>query len=85
MTALIEKHLRDDAEVEGFIDEVTDSTSQKLEALDSVFSKAAESDTPTEVTYFVLGFIGQPKHNICFLYLLLCILGTGLPMLQNHS
>ncbi|KAK1437394.1 hypothetical protein QVD17_03185 [Tagetes erecta] len=49
VTALIEKRLRDDAEVEGFIDEVTDSTSQQLEALDSVFSKAAESDTPTEL------------------------------------
>ncbi|KAJ0549737.1 putative U box domain, tetratricopeptide-like helical domain superfamily [Helianthus annuus] len=48
-TALIEKHFRDAAEVEGFVDEVTDFASEKLEALNLVFSKAAEFDTPTEI------------------------------------
>ncbi|KAK9053558.1 hypothetical protein SSX86_024632 [Deinandra increscens subsp. villosa] len=47
--ALIEKHFRDADHVEGFIDEVTDSTSEQLEALNSVFSKATEFDTPTEI------------------------------------
>ncbi|XP_076935240.1 E3 ubiquitin-protein ligase CHIP-like [Bidens hawaiensis] len=48
-TSLIEKHFRDVADVEGFTDEVIDSTSEQLEALDSVFSKAAEFDTPAEI------------------------------------
>ncbi|KAI3732742.1 hypothetical protein L1987_63950 [Smallanthus sonchifolius] len=47
--ALIEKHFRDATEAEGFVDEVTDSTTEQLEALNSVFSKAAEFDTPTEI------------------------------------
>nr|XP_043637579.1 E3 ubiquitin-protein ligase CHIP-like [Erigeron canadensis] len=47
--ALKEKHSRDVTQVEGFTDEITDSTSEQLEALNSVFSKAADSDTPTEV------------------------------------
>lgn len=54
-TSLIEKHFRDVADVEGFTDEVTNSTSEQLEALDSVFSKAAEFDTPAEVMLFYFG------------------------------
>ncbi|KAJ9565131.1 hypothetical protein OSB04_001097 [Centaurea solstitialis] len=47
--ALIEKHLRDVTQTEGFTDEVTDSASEQLEALKSVFSKVAEADTPMEI------------------------------------
>ncbi|PWA82151.1 zinc finger, RING/FYVE/PHD-type, acetyltransferase A, auxiliary subunit [Artemisia annua] len=47
--ALKEKHLRDVTQIEGFIDEFTDTTSKQLEALNSVFSKAAEFDTPVEI------------------------------------
>ncbi|KAI7749703.1 hypothetical protein M8C21_031737 [Ambrosia artemisiifolia] len=47
--ALIDKHFRDVTEVEGFIDEVANTTTEQLEALNSVFSKAAEFDTPTEI------------------------------------
>ncbi|KAD4584378.1 hypothetical protein E3N88_21979 [Mikania micrantha] len=47
--ALIEKHFRDANQMEGFIDEIADSTSEQLEALNLAFSKAAEFNTPTEV------------------------------------
>ncbi|XP_071716727.1 E3 ubiquitin-protein ligase CHIP-like [Rutidosis leptorrhynchoides] len=47
--ALKEKHLCAITQYEGFTDEVTGSTSEQLKALNSVFSKAAEYDTPTEV------------------------------------
>ncbi|KAL8232946.1 hypothetical protein R6Q57_002724 [Mikania cordata] len=47
--ALIEKHFRDANQMEGFTDEIADSTSEQLEALNLVFSKAAEFNTPTEV------------------------------------
>nr|GEU61570.1 E3 ubiquitin-protein ligase CHIP-like [Tanacetum cinerariifolium] len=46
--ALKEKHVHDVTQFEGFVDGVTDTTSQ-LEALNSVFSKAAEFDTPVEM------------------------------------
>lgn len=52
--ALKEKHLRDVTQIEGFIDEFTDTASEQLEALNSVFSKAAEFDTPVEVKYFIV-------------------------------
>lgn len=48
-TALKEKHLRDISQTEGFIDEIL-SSSEQLEALGKVFKKAAEADTPTEVS-----------------------------------
>lgn len=48
-SALKEKHFLDVAEMEGFVDEVTTSQSEQLEALERVFNKAAEADTPTEV------------------------------------
>lgn len=51
MVALKEKHSRDVTNVEGFTDEITDSTSDQLEALNTVFSKAAEFDTPTDVSF----------------------------------
>ncbi|KVH94202.1 Tetratricopeptide-like helical [Cynara cardunculus var. scolymus] len=47
--ALKEKHLCDVTQMEGFTDEVTDSTSEQLEALKLVFSKVAEVDTPMEI------------------------------------
>ncbi|KAL4580630.1 hypothetical protein LXL04_016830 [Taraxacum kok-saghyz] len=43
--AILEYH----SHVEGFTDEITDSVSRKLQALNSVFSKASQSDTPTEI------------------------------------
>lgn len=49
-TALKEKHLQDISQTEGFIDESILSSSKQLEALGQVFKKAAEADTPTEVS-----------------------------------
>ncbi|CAI9300868.1 unnamed protein product [Lactuca saligna] len=47
--ALVEKYSLDVTQVEGFTDEITDSASQQLQALNSVFSKASEPDTPKEI------------------------------------
>ncbi|KAL4558531.1 hypothetical protein LXL04_036732 [Taraxacum kok-saghyz] len=47
--ALVKTHSLDMTQVEGFTDEITDSTSQKIQALNSVFSKASQPDTPTEI------------------------------------
>ncbi|KAI3506948.1 hypothetical protein L1887_21608 [Cichorium endivia] len=47
--ALVEKYSRDVSQVEGFADEIIDNTSEQVEALNSVFSKASEADTPTEI------------------------------------
>lgn len=47
--ALVEKYSLDVTQMEGFTDEITDSASQQLQALNSVFSKASEPDTPKEV------------------------------------
>ncbi|TKY68724.1 E3 ubiquitin-protein ligase CHIP [Spatholobus suberectus] len=48
-SALKEKHFLDVSEMEGFIDDATTSHLEQLEALERVFNKAAEADTPTEV------------------------------------
>ncbi|KAL2319328.1 hypothetical protein Fmac_028297 [Flemingia macrophylla] len=48
-SALKEKHFLDVAQMEGFVDDVTPSHLEQLEALERVFEKAAEADTPTEV------------------------------------
>ncbi|KAL7201143.1 hypothetical protein ACSBR1_032951 [Camellia fascicularis] len=48
-SALKEKHLLDICQMEGFLDEATDAHSAELEALERVFSTAAEADTPTDV------------------------------------
>ncbi|XP_057780999.1 E3 ubiquitin-protein ligase CHIP isoform X2 [Salvia miltiorrhiza] len=47
--ALIEKRNRDASEKEGFVDEIDQSFLDQLKALNLVFKKAAEDDTPTEV------------------------------------
>ncbi|GLT64839.1 hypothetical protein SLA2020_373060 [Shorea laevis] len=47
--ALKEKHVFDISEAEGFLDEVSASHLNQLEALGQVFRKAAEADTPSEV------------------------------------
>ncbi|KAL1540967.1 RING-type E3 ubiquitin transferase [Salvia divinorum] len=47
--ALIDKHNRDASAKEGFLDETHRSTLDQLKALNLVFKKAAEDDTPTEV------------------------------------
>ncbi|XP_011089637.1 E3 ubiquitin-protein ligase CHIP isoform X3 [Sesamum indicum] len=47
--ALKEKHFLDGSQMEGFVDESAKSTLDQLEALDRVFKKAAEDDSPTEV------------------------------------
>ena len=66
--ALTEKHLRDVTQIEGFIDEFTDTTKQ-LDALNSVFSKAAEFDTPVEVKYFI---VDSRLPIACFSYIYFC-------------
>ncbi|CAL5424853.1 unnamed protein product [Camellia sinensis] len=48
-SALTEKHLLDICQMEGFLDKATDAHSAELEALERVFSTAAEADTPTDV------------------------------------
>ncbi|GMP90260.1 hypothetical protein CsSME_00041471 [Camellia sinensis var. sinensis] len=48
-SALKEKHLLDICQMEGFLDKATDAHSAELEALERVFSTAAEADTPTDV------------------------------------
>ncbi|GER54563.1 tetratricopeptide repeat-containing family protein [Striga asiatica] len=47
--ALKEKHFLDGSQTEGFVDEHEKLYQNQLEALDRVFNKAAENDTPTEV------------------------------------
>ncbi|KAL2470731.1 E3 ubiquitin-protein ligase CHIP [Abeliophyllum distichum] len=47
--ALKEKHFLDTSQMEGFVDENTESNLEQLEALSKVFNKAAEDDIPTEV------------------------------------
>ncbi|XP_019232489.1 PREDICTED: E3 ubiquitin-protein ligase CHIP-like isoform X2 [Nicotiana attenuata] len=48
-SALKERHGRDSSQIEGFIDRST-SLVKQLDALGRVFRKAAEDDTPTEIT-----------------------------------
>lgn len=48
--ALKEKHFLDASQMEGFVDENAKSNQKQLEALGRVFNKAAEDDTPTEVS-----------------------------------
>ncbi|XP_057732188.1 E3 ubiquitin-protein ligase CHIP [Arachis stenosperma] len=48
-SALKEKHSLDMSHMEGFLDDATTSQLEQLEALQRVFSKAAEGDAPTEV------------------------------------
>lgn len=48
--ALKEKHNLDAPETEGFVDETAISISDQLKALNLVFEKAAEDDSPTEVS-----------------------------------
>lgn len=48
-SALKEKHFLDICQMEGFLDEATDAHSAELEALERVFSTAAEADMPTDV------------------------------------
>ncbi|GAA0140787.1 ubiquitin-protein ligase [Lithospermum erythrorhizon] len=47
--ALREKHTLEMSLKEGFIDDMVKSHLEQLEALNSVFDKAAEDDTPTEI------------------------------------
>lgn len=51
--ALKEKHNLDAPETEGFVDETAVSMSDQLKALNLVFKKAAEDDTPTEVPSYL--------------------------------
>lgn len=51
--ALKEKHNLDASETEGFVDETAVSMSDQLKALNLVFKKAAEDDTPTEVPSYL--------------------------------
>lgn len=48
-SALKEKHFLDASQMEGFVDDATTSHLKQLEALETVFNKAAEADTPAEV------------------------------------
>lgn len=48
-SALKEKHFLDVTQMEGFVEDATTSHLEQLEALERVFNKAAEADTPTEV------------------------------------
>lgn len=52
--ALREKHLLDSTDPEWFLDEPNKKNSEELEALDAVFRKAAEDDTPDEVRNCVM-------------------------------
>ncbi|GKU85954.1 hypothetical protein SLEP1_g550 [Rubroshorea leprosula] len=54
-SALKVEHVFDISEAEGFLDEVSASHLNQLEALGQVFRKAAEADTPSEV----------PDHLCC--------------------
>ncbi|KAK6937865.1 hypothetical protein RJ641_031373 [Dillenia turbinata] len=47
--ALKQKHLFDESETDGFVDEVSKSNSEQLESLVHVFRKASEDDIPSEV------------------------------------
>ncbi|KAL3616312.1 hypothetical protein CASFOL_039702 [Castilleja foliolosa] len=49
VAALKEKHFLDCSESEGFVDEYMKSNQNQFKALDQVFNKAAENDSPTEV------------------------------------
>ncbi|EYU40645.1 hypothetical protein ABFS82_14G056600 [Erythranthe guttata] len=51
--ALKEKYFLDAPQTEGYVDENTESNLDQLEALERVFSKAAEDDNPTEVPDFL--------------------------------
>lgn len=51
--ALKEKHNLDAPETEGFVDETAISISDQLKALNLVFKKASEDDTPTEVPSYL--------------------------------
>ena len=54
-SALKEKHFLDMPQTEGFVDDATNSQMEQLEALERVFNKAAEDDTPAEVcTWLIL-------------------------------
>lgn len=48
--ALKEKHALDSSRKEGHVDENSKSLLKQLEAVREVFVKAAEDDTPTEVS-----------------------------------
>lgn len=52
-SALKERHGHDSSQIEGFIDRST-SLLKQLDALGRVFRKAAEDDTPTEVSLLAL-------------------------------
>lgn len=52
--ALREKHLLDSTDLEWFLDEADKKNSEELKALDAVFRKAAEDDTPNEVRKCVM-------------------------------
>ncbi|XP_024024204.1 E3 ubiquitin-protein ligase CHIP [Morus notabilis] len=54
-TALRQKHLLEESEMEGFLDDASISNAEQLRALEKVFQIAAEADTPKEV----------PDHLCC--------------------
>lgn len=57
--ALKEKHFRDAHQKEGFVDENDKSNLDQLKALDQLFKKVTEDDTPTEVRIDVLNTLGR--------------------------
>lgn len=88
--ALIEKHLRDASQTEGFLDEASTSKFEQLMNLERVFKKAAEADIPTEVCscfffFSPLLFYFSVLNSIVAVDALIGISGARLPMLQNYS
>ncbi|KAL8213961.1 hypothetical protein R6Q57_003410 [Mikania cordata] len=69
--ALIEKHMNDVSHNEDGFDEVTDSISEQLAALKLVFSKAAEADKPTDVSFSIF-HLYYYKQNASFILVAQC-------------
>ena len=59
----MEKLVLDASNTEGFVDETAASNGKQLEALERVFQKAAEDDTPSEVRTCILSVLcTSPEH-----------------------
>lgn len=83
--ALKEKHLHSVSQYEDGTDEVSDSILEQLADLKLVFTKAAEDDKPTDVSFSVFVY-SYYKQNASFLLSSTCVIsGTGLSLLQNNS
>ena len=72
-SALKEKHFLEVSEIEGFVEDATNSQLEQLEALGRVFTKAAEDDIPTEVhtvlvSYYMLFVVSWSPESCYIIY-----------------